>query len=77
MWATCTGTIIKLYQEDKVLLEGNHRLNDKHINFAQAMLRKQFLLCDGLQNTLLQGRHKYNTATKIVQILHICSDTGL
>ena len=54
VWATCTGITIKLYQEDKVLLEGNHRLNDKHINFAQAMLRKQFPQCDGLQNTLLQ-----------------------
>jgi len=55
VWGTCTGTKIKLFQEDKVLLEGNGQLNDKHINFAQAMLRNQFPQCCGLQNTLLQG----------------------
>ena len=74
VWASCAGTKIKLYQDDKVLLEENQRLNDKHINFAQAMLRGQFPQCDGLQNTLLQGRHKYNTATKMVQILHVRGD---
>ena len=74
VWATCAGTKINLYQEDKVLLETNQRLNDKHINFAQAMLRGQFPQCGGLQNTLLQGRHKYSTATKMVQILHVCGD---
>ena len=30
VWATCAGTKIKLYQEDKLLLERNQRLNDKH-----------------------------------------------
>lgn len=71
VWGTCTGTKIKLFQEDKVLLEGNGQLNDKHINFAQAMLRNQFPQCCGLQNTLLQGRHKYSTSSKMVQILHV------
>ena len=74
VWATCAGTKIKLYQEDKVLVERNQRLNDKHINFAQAMLRGQFPQCYGLQNTLLQGRHKYNTTIKMVQILHVRGD---
>ena len=74
LWATCAGTKIKLYQEDRVLVERNQRLNDKHINFAQAMFRGQFPQCDGLQNTLLQGRYKYSTATKMVQILHVRGD---
>ena len=38
-----------------MLIERNQRLTDKHITFAQAMLRGQFPQCDGLQNTLLQG----------------------
>ena len=38
------------------------------------MLRDQFPQCGGLQNTLVQGRHKYSTATKMVQILHVCGD---
>ena len=71
IWATCAGTKIKLYEEDKLLIERNQRLTDKHINFAQAMLRGQFPQCDGLQNTLLQKRHKYSTAIKMTQILHV------
>ena len=42
VWATCVGTKINLYQEDKVLVEKNQRLSDKHINFAQMMLHGQF-----------------------------------
>ena len=38
------------------------------------MLRGQFPHCDGLQNTLLQQQHKHSTATKMVQILHVCGD---
>ena len=70
VWATCTGTKMKLFQ-DKVLIEGNSQLNDKHINFVQAMFRNQFAQCCGLQNTLLQHRHKYSVSTKMIQILHI------
>jgi len=69
IWATCAGSQIKLFQEDKLALEFD-RLNDRHINFAQTLLRNQFSQCYGLQNTLLQGRHEYDVSTKIVQILH-------
>ena len=54
IWATCAGSQIKLFQEDKLALEFD-RLNDRHINFAQTLLRNQFPQCYGLQNTLLQG----------------------
>ena len=74
VWATCVGTNINLYHEDKVLVETNQRLSDKHINFAQAMLHGQFPQCDGLKNTLLQGRHKYSSVIKMVQILHVRGD---
>ena len=74
VWATCVGTNINLYHEDKVLIETNQRLSDKHINFTQAMLQGQFPQCDGLKNTLLQGRHKYSSDIKMVQILHVRVD---
>jgi len=41
---------IKLFQE--VALECD-RLNDRHINFAQTLLKNQFSQFYGLQNTLL------------------------
>ena len=74
VWATCVGTNINLYHEDKVLVETNQRLSDKHINFAQAMLHGQFPQCGGLKSTLLQGWHKYSSGIKMVQILHVHGD---
>jgi len=74
VWTTCTGTRIKLYADDKLFVEGNHRLNDNHINFVQAILRVQFPQYDGLQTTLLQGQRKYTITSQMVQILHIRHD---
>ena len=71
VWVTFTGTRIQLFAEDKRIIEGQERLSDRHINFAQALLRAQFPLCDGLQNTLLRYRFMFSVANKIVQILHI------
>ena len=73
IWATCAGSQIKSSQKDKLALEFD-RLNDRHINFAQTLLRNQFSQCYGLQNTLLQGRHEYDLSTNIVQILHVCGN---
>ena len=70
IWATCAGSQITLFEEDKLALELD-RLNDRHINFAQTLLRNQFSQCYGLQNTLLQGRHEYDVSTNVVQILHV------
>ena len=56
------------------MIEGQRRLNDRHINFAQAMLRSQFPQCAGLRNTLLQHRVEFNVANKIVHILHTRND---
>jgi len=74
VWVVFSGTRIQLYNEDKLMIEEQRRLNDRHINFAQAMLRSQFPHCDGLKNTLLQRRVKLSIANKIVQILHTRSD---
>ena len=65
------GTRIQLFIEDKLMIEEQHQLNDRHINFVQAMLRIQFPKCDGLKNTLLQNQVRLTIANKIVQILHI------
>jgi len=74
VWLTFTGTRIQLFVEDKCIIVGQQRLNDRHINFAQALLRAQFPSSDGLQNTLLQGRLRLSVSGKIVQILHIRSN---
>lgn len=47
-----------LNQSDKKLLQNGERLNDHHINYAQAMLKKQFPGLEGLQLTLLQEKNQ-------------------
>ena len=74
VWVTFTGTRIQLLAEDKCIIVGQERLSDRHINFAQALLRAQFPSSDGLQNTLLQGRLRFSVSSKIVQILYIRSN---
>ena len=71
VWVTFTGTRIQLFTEDKRIIVEQERLSDRHINFAQAVLRAQFPWCDGLQNSLLQDRLRFSVTSKIVQILHI------
>ena len=71
VWVMFTGTRIQLFNEDKCIIEGQEKLSDCHISFAQAMLRAQFALSDGLQNLLLQDRFRFSVESKIVQILHI------
>ena len=73
-WVTFTGTRIQLFTEDKRIIIEQERLSDRHINFAQAVLRAQFPWCDGLQNSLLQDRLRFSVTSKIVQILHICGN---
>jgi len=65
IWATCAGSQIKLFQEDKLALEFD-RLNDRHINLHKTLLGNQFSQYYGLQNTLLQDWHEYDVSTKIV-----------
>ena len=74
IWVAFSGTRIQLYCEDKLMIEEQRRLNDRHINFAQALLRSQFPQCDGLRNIVLQHRVEFIVKSKIVQILHTRSD---
>ena len=71
VWVTFTGTRIQLFAEDRHIIEEQERLTGRHINFTQALLRTQFPLIDGLQNTLLQDRCRFSVASKVVQILRI------
>ena len=68
VWVMFPATRIQLLIEDKLMIEEQHQLNDRHINFVQAMLRTQFPKCDGLKNTLLQNQVRLTIANKIVQI---------
>ena len=70
-WVMFLGTRIQLSSEDKLMIEEQCQLSDRHINFVQAMLRAQFPRCDGLKNTLLQNQVRLSIANKIVQILHV------
>ena len=74
VWASFHNTRIQLYAEDKLMIENGQKLSDKHVNFAQAILRVQFPQCEGLQNTLLQNQLKWCATSKIVQIIHVRGD---
>lgn len=67
VWVMFPGTRIQPFSEDKLVIEGQCQLNDRHINFVQAMLRAQFSKCDGL----LQNQVTLTIANKMVQILQI------
>ena len=51
VWLKCYGCF--MIQSDKVILEGGGKLSDRHFNYAQTLLQKQFPLVQGLGNTLL------------------------
>ena len=68
VWVRCGGRI--LTEADKTVLQQSGMwLNDRHINFAQYLLRCEFPDVEGLQNTLLQMKEKVN---KIVQVYKYC-----
>ena len=66
-WLQLDG--ILLTQDDKEQLSDGRWLNDKHINFAQLLLRKQFPHIDGWKETLLLHR-KQEKIKQGVQIIH-------
>lgn len=68
IWLKCYGYFV--LQSDKVILEEGGKLNDNHINYAQALLRQQFPLIQGLSNTLLQQRKPLKAIEKGIQIVH-------
>ena len=65
------GTV-QLTQDDKEILKfPDMWLNDKITNAAQHILKKQFPLIEGFQDTLLQKEHQFRVmAEEFVQIIN-------
>jgi len=56
---------------DKVAIEQDQELNDKHIQMAQYLAKRQFPVTGGLESTLLQGKKRKGSCTvNTVQIIH-------
>ncbi len=71
-WLHLKSHSLKLTIEDKVAIEQQNELNDKHVNFAQAILKSQFPDVDGLCCTLFQDRVKLSCSSRLsVQIIHV------
>ena len=64
-----------LYHKIRLLnrnaMSNGRQLNDKHINFAQIILKEKFPDITGLQLTLLQTKFKLDIRMPLVQILHV------
>ena len=53
-WVRCHRGVLSF--NDKVILQNGGELSDKHIQFAQKLIKEQFPLIGGLCSTLLQDR---------------------
>ena len=73
-WLFMNVANIALTIDDKADIDNGRWLNDKHIDFAQHLLKSAFPSIDGLKCTLLQSRLKFNTEEKFVQVLHSRGD---
>lgn len=67
------GLVSTINEEDKNIISSGEKLTDKHINFAQEVLKMQFPGLDGLKNTLLLTKHAQvlNSPTNYLQIVHV------
>ena len=70
-WVAFPTTRVRLYAEEKAILVSGRKLNDKHINFAQALLKAQYPRMEGLRNTLQQA---LSVSDEVVQIAHVGMD---
>ena len=70
IWVTFERSV--LYASDKLLIENGKELNDKHIHYAQSMIKKQFPSVGGLCSTLFQNKlpSKSYTSANTIQIVH-------
>ena len=72
-WLQFGGMV--LTREDKAVISSGDKLNDKHINFSQQLLKKQFPGLNGLRSTLLQTKKEpLPTSKQVVQIVHSRGD---
>ena len=68
-WVTCHHLI--LTQHDRNILLSDRWLNDKHIEAAQTMLKKQFEEYGGLQSTVNQLTKPLTQIDNCIQIIHV------
>ena len=69
VWVSANKNTL-LMTDKKVLLMTGISLTDKHINYAQALLKQQFTCVGGLQSTLFQYRPLQNKFPEGIQIIH-------
>ena len=62
---------ISLCDQDQKILEEGGMLIDKHINFAQRLLKHLFPNIHSLQLTLLQDKNHKEPTTNRIQVLHV------
>jgi len=61
----------RLNVNDKIILQRGDELSDKHIQFAQKLIKEQFPLIGGLFSTLFQEKC-YNLHDGSIQIILDC-----
>ena len=72
-WLQLEGIVLTC--DDKAVISNGDKLNDKHINFSQQLLKKQFPGLSGLRSTLLQTKKEpLPTSKQVVQIVHSRGD---
>lgn len=70
-WLFLNSSMIKLYMNDKCTILEGRQLNDRHMTFAQNLLKCQFPNIQGLTCTLMQTQIRFNNEQNFVQILHV------
>ena len=72
-WVQLAGIV--LTSSDKQHILDGEKLNDRHINMAQGLLKQQFSEITGLKSTLLQAKKQRKEDDKLkIQIVHCRGD---
>ena len=70
IWITHDGRH-SIHENERLMIEQGCELNDKHIGFAQNLIKSRFPLIGGLVSTLLQQKSvKGSCTTNTIQIIH-------
>jgi len=70
VWVKCDRHILK--NVDKECIETGMELTDKHIQYSQYLIKKQFSTIGGLCSTLLQSRQKHSLPKNSLKVVY-CS----
>ena len=68
MWVKCDRQI--LYIANKEIIESGLELTDKHIQYAQYLLKKQFSTIGGLSSTLFQNQSRESLPNNSIQVIY-------